>query len=404
MSSSPARTSPVPSEALSQIASYKRQLDEMRAQLAQKNIPTKKEVTWRTLGRVLKRISTLDTPVHDLLVEYDRRDTEGDDKDDEDDEDAEDVDESALTNEQRAERQEAKELKREQALTEVFNLRLGLFQISERQLTRSIALSSARFAARLVLLLIKEYRLPNHDSWMQVLVKDVMTTGGDRAPNPPLRVSSKIGRGFVNNATGRLLCPIGLDWEDEFIRSRIRNDEIDEIYDSYFVRFLYDDEKGARGAEQGLLKGPLLVQIYKRIFLSRSAISDTLNEDDDIEPPPKRIKKVTKKRSTRKNVAEMIGMTEVTPRAIAYCAVMVRFALSDAATWGTDEGFNYNRFYHCIVDYLEDNAPGSLGDKNVKKLLKWWNKQIYPKEDRATSRRPFRNFKNTIEAERARAV
>ena len=45
------------------------------------------------------------------------------------------------------------------------------------------------------------------------------------------------------------------------IRSRIRNDETEEIYDSYFIRLLYEDEKGARGIEQGLLMGPLLVQV-----------------------------------------------------------------------------------------------------------------------------------------------
>ncbi|THU83114.1 hypothetical protein K435DRAFT_435065 [Dendrothele bispora CBS 962.96] len=144
----------------------------------------------------------------------------------------------------------------------------------------------------------------------EFIAKCLNARAGSRAPNPPLQVSNKIGRGFVNDATGRLLCPAGLDWDNQSVRSQIRDDE---LYDSYLVRFLYDDEKGANGIEK--------------------ECSRDLYNNNEAKPPRKHVKKAsTGKKSTRKNVAQIVGMTEVNTRPIAYCAVMVRFALSDATT------------------------------------------------------------------------
>ena len=34
-------------------------------------------------------------------------------------------------------------------------------------------------------------------------------------PDPPLTKEDKSGRGFYNDATGRLLCPVDYNWNDE---------------------------------------------------------------------------------------------------------------------------------------------------------------------------------------------
>jgi hypothetical protein len=34
-------------------------------------------------------------------------------------------------------------------------------------------------------------------------------------PDPPLSIIDKSGRGFYNDATGRLLCPVDYDWTNE---------------------------------------------------------------------------------------------------------------------------------------------------------------------------------------------
>jgi hypothetical protein len=35
------------------------------------------------------------------------------------------------------------------------------------------------------------------------------------SPTTPLSVKQRDGRGLQNNITGRLLCPIGVSWDDE---------------------------------------------------------------------------------------------------------------------------------------------------------------------------------------------
>ncbi|KAF9561479.1 hypothetical protein CPC08DRAFT_707305 [Agrocybe pediades] len=67
----------------------------------------------------------------------------------------------------------------------------------------------------------------------------------------------------------------------------------------------------------------------------------------------------------------------VTPRAIAYAAVQLLFALSDAHDW-TDRhcGFNYARFYYFVIDFFED-AVDPISRAAVEQLLLWWNRKIY---------------------------
>ena len=82
----------------------------------------------------------------------------------------------------------------------------------------------------------------------------------------------------------------------------------------------------------------------------------------------------------------------VTPRSIAYIAVLVRrflhvlaqliypfqlhFSLTDATYWMSEyNGFNYEEFWEFIVDYFEaDETP--QGQEASTKLLEWWNECV----------------------------
>ena len=78
--------------------------------------------------------------------------------------------------------------------------------------------------------------------------------------------------------------------------------------------------------------------------------------------------------STRGHVASLIGMRSVMPRAIAYAAVQLRFALSSVTSWRTVDGdFDNQDFYNLIVDYFEA-PPGDFSAQRVRDLLLWWNK------------------------------
>ncbi|THU99724.1 hypothetical protein K435DRAFT_855474 [Dendrothele bispora CBS 962.96] len=110
--------------------------------------------------------------------------------------------------------------------------------------------------------------------------------------------------------------------------------------------------------------------MFKLVFTTASSndkISVHNSDDENDEPPSKRCK------STLKNVAQLLNMTSVPPRGIAYAAIMLCYALSDAKSWGSDRSFNYKGFYNAIVDYFEEVKPGSDKEQPIKELLDWWN-------------------------------
>ncbi|KAE9386044.1 hypothetical protein BT96DRAFT_949402 [Gymnopus androsaceus JB14] len=78
----------------------------------------------------------------------------------------------------------------------------------------------------------------------------------------------------------------------------------------------------------------------------------------------------------------------------------LRFALSDAKAWNSDQSFNYDGLYITITDYFEDVEPDSAEEKQVQELLKWWNKNAFAEEDASKNMEPIFNFKNTIAAQR----
>ncbi|KAG1843760.1 hypothetical protein F4604DRAFT_1596593, partial [Suillus subluteus] len=202
-------------------------------------------------------------------------------------------------------------------------------------------------------------------------------------PNPSIQCRDKYGHRFYHDVTGRLLCPVDYNWNDATVREVIRSYHPDYRVMSYsWPSFLYKDgQYNATNPTKGFLKGELLVKAVKHIFTSPSSAEEdpeTLQPDASTETPsqvhlPKR-RRTTGERRTQCDVAGLLQMKSVQPRALAYAAVQLHFALSSAGAWRIiDDNFDHNEFYHNIVDYLE--LPSSLdAAKDVENLLLWWNR------------------------------
>ncbi|EGN92236.1 hypothetical protein SERLA73DRAFT_79781 [Serpula lacrymans var. lacrymans S7.3] len=134
-----------------------------------------------------------------------------------------------------------------------------------------------------------------------------------------LDASNKSSRGFANNHTGRLLCPIEYDWSGS-------NDRDPDFLVTALMMptFLYKNyNMNADNMKEG-------IQVY--LYLPFG--SDT---------------------RTRNHVAALLGMQSVKPRAIAYVAVQV------------------SQF---IVDFPE-MPPGPASKNRVNMLLLWWNQKVF---------------------------
>ncbi|KAG2358664.1 hypothetical protein BDR07DRAFT_1294316 [Suillus spraguei] len=202
-------------------------------------------------------------------------------------------------------------------------------------------------------------------------------------PNPSIQCRDRYGRGFYHDVTGRLICPVDYNWNDATVREAIRSYHPDYRVTSYsWPSFLYKDgQYDATNSTKAFLKGELLVKAVKHIFTSPSSAEEdpeTLQPDASAETPsqvylPKR-RRTTGERRTRCDVAGLLQMKSVQPRALAYAAVQLRFALSSAGAWRIiDDDFDHNEFYHNIVDYFElPSSPDAA--KDVENLLLWWNR------------------------------
>lgn len=190
---------------------------------------------------------------------------------------------------------------------------------------------------------------------------------------PPLRPDEKDGRGFDHDLTGRLLCPVDYNWWRADHRTAIRDCHPDFLVTAYsWPTFLYENELfDPNNPTDGLFKGKLLVKAFKQIFTSPTSV---LKMDDESSPRKRRRRD---ERRTRSHVASLLGMKSVSPRAVAYTAVQLRFALSSCGAWRVVDGeFNYEDFYNNIVDFFEDAETPD--DKNIiRELLLWWNRKIF---------------------------
>ncbi|KAF9239166.1 hypothetical protein BU15DRAFT_74857 [Melanogaster broomeanus] len=198
--------------------------------------------------------------------------------------------------------------------------------------------------------------------------------------DPPLSPTMKSDRGLDHDTTGRLLSPIEYDWDDMEVRKNVR-----ERHPAFLVtcsswpRFMYDvdHEYNPDNIEAGLFKSTLLLKAFKLIFTSPTSAQEVSASDNARSERQGPNHQSPSDKTTRSNVASLIGMHTVKPRAIAYAAVQLRFSLSCLTSWRmVDANFDSHTFYFNIIDFFED-APGPAARARVKELLLWWDRKVF---------------------------
>jgi len=331
----------------------KRRIAELEGQVEQqdkKKTSASQSKSYRNLGRCIRKVVSLYEPLENLVAESDRR---ADLADASDGSGSEGEDSEESTKEQERTFQSYKELCR--------------FIPSMKKI---IADSDPRELAKI----LSDIRL-GADSARADDTKNLKEAVSSWIKNadPPLDPDSRENRGVYHEDTGRLICPIDYDWDDESVRTRIR--ELDpelELSAHSWPRFLYSrGEFDLDDVEKGLLQGELLIKVYKYIFTSPRSVKD--DGENDPSQPSKRKKA---RPSSKRSVASLIGLKTVTPRSLAYAAVQLRVALSDTDYWQDHDGaFDYILFYNNVIDYLEPTGPEAQAD--VKKLLSWWTSKVF---------------------------
>lgn len=172
--------------------------------------------------------------------------------------------------------------------------------------------------------------------------------------NPPLSRNVKSDRGFHHEATGALLCPANLDWNDKEVKEQLRNTDYIVPGDEWPIMLYQDYRYNAADPWNGLLRSRILIKAYKHIFTSPSSADKEL-------------------KATKSGNARIHGMKQVTIPSLAYVATILRFSLSSSPTFSrTDTVTDSQRFYTSIVDFLED--PDEKNE--VNELLTFWNRVL----------------------------
>ncbi|KAJ7664765.1 hypothetical protein B0H17DRAFT_951902, partial [Mycena rosella] len=189
--------------------------------------------------------------------------------------------------------------------------------------------------------------------------------------DPPLDPDSRDNRGLYHDDTGRLLCPIDYDWDDEEVRTAIRegDSEYPVTADSWFRGLYPPDGFDPEQPEVGLFKNVVLLKVFKFIFTSPLSVKTM----------PKGVDRENVGSMSKRNVAAIIGLKAVTGCSIGYAAVQIsqyRVALSDANHWDESDGaFDHITFYNNIVEYFEF-PPGPRACADVNRLLDFWNTYV----------------------------
>ncbi|KAF8952928.1 hypothetical protein BDZ97DRAFT_1811726 [Flammula alnicola] len=152
------------------------------------------------------------------------------------------------------------------------------------------------------------------------------------------RKGKKADRGFQHRVTAALLCPLKYEATQQTYSDILAGKKCLTAYD--LPRFLYPDGHAYNpdDMDTGVLHGHLLLRVAKHIF----------------QGPTAALERPGYHRGRRGNAA-LMGMTAMTPRAIAYIAIQARFAISAVDTWAPVEGnFDYNAFFWVIVSLFDD--------------------------------------------------
>ncbi|KAH6879663.1 hypothetical protein BKA70DRAFT_1239254 [Coprinopsis sp. MPI-PUGE-AT-0042] len=89
-----------------------------------------------------------------------------------------------------------------------------------------------------------------------------------------LRRNAKAGRGYQSKITGRLLCPVGVDWDDIEEKEALWNHEL-VVTGTQWLHCMYKDETcDFEDPWKGLLRNELLVKTYKVLEFAQKLTSE----------------------------------------------------------------------------------------------------------------------------------
>ncbi|KAF8834350.1 hypothetical protein BDN67DRAFT_992680 [Paxillus ammoniavirescens] len=147
-------------------------------------------------------------------------------------------------------------------------------------------------------------------------------------------------KGFNHECTGALLCPAGLDWDNNKTRMQL-------------LIFLYENYTyNAKDPWNGLLRSGLLISAFKHIFTSPSSVDQ-------------------ESKATCSGNAHIHSMRAVTKASIRYVAMQTCFALTSAQVFSRMDLITDSEHFYCsIVELLEDPEEKD----EVDQLLMWWNR------------------------------
>ncbi|KAI1786467.1 hypothetical protein LXA43DRAFT_1099169 [Ganoderma leucocontextum] len=181
-------------------------------------------------------------------------------------------------------------------------------------------------------------------------------TDPERGLVPPIKGNQMANRGFNHEATGKELCPAGLDWNDPSIKSALKAGTMVIPSDQWPIFMYLNGDYDPERPWAGLLRGHLLVKAFKHIFTSPSSVDDS-------------------GRSTKSSNAAIHGTTHVTLASITYVATLVRFSLGSRGKFSrTNTVTDSQNFYNVILAFLTHPEER----ENANELLAWWNGQVFP--------------------------
>ncbi|KAI9056309.1 hypothetical protein FKP32DRAFT_1763064 [Trametes sanguinea] len=176
----------------------------------------------------------------------------------------------------------------------------------------------------------------------------------------------KAHRGWHTWHTARLLCPQSLlatfdacaEWES-FADSVLRDERLIAADD--YPMFLYDQQMISENCLDGLLRSKYFLMCYKRVWTGPESVylAHGRNHKTPGKPP----------------LAIKYGIKSVTPRSLAYTAVLVRCELTAHQNWSVSDvgGFDAAEFYDALIDLFAEDANPVW----VKETLAWWDEKVF---------------------------
>ncbi|KAH9848676.1 hypothetical protein C2E23DRAFT_862515 [Lenzites betulinus] len=198
-------------------------------------------------------------------------------------------------------------------------------------------------------------------TYMQDSDLSIVNKEYERAPGATLE---KYSRGWHNWHTARLVCPqakliaFDVDWQsfaDKVMQSAI------SIGGGDYPAFLYDQQAVDPDDElAGLLHSQYFVMCFRSLWTGPASARLTYGRTERMPGKPP--------------IAFAYQVFEVSPRMIAYTAVLVRAALSSQTQFCEQDSGFYNAcdLFDHIVELFEDaNSEWS------QQTLAWWNKRVF---------------------------